>query len=111
MYVPATSRIRMFVPISIPRGMTDWVTLPGSIALVHDDDERTAEGTEPGDADWHAAVWIGRSLTLIISGPGRGGTAEYDPGDYMAWAVIDAGAERPVLRSGRVRIGGPGYPP
>lgn len=105
MYIPQTSRIRVFVPIKPPRGRTvdDLVRFPGELAFVED-----AEGNEPADTDYHPAVWIGRSLTLVV---GRDAPVTYPPGDYMVYGRIDAGDERPVLRSGRVRVGGPGYPP
>jgi hypothetical protein len=104
-YIPATSRVRMFIQIQIPRYLTNWQLLPGEIAMIKD-----VEGDEPGDTDYHPALWVGRALTMLV-GEGAPGAVLYPPGDFMAWARIHAGAEMPVLRSGRVRVGGPGYPP
>jgi hypothetical protein len=106
-YVPASSRIRVFIQIQVPRYMTqpEWQALPGEIAMIKD-----VEGEEPAETDWQPAMWIGKALSMVI---GEGGTSSvpYPPGDFMAWARIHAGEEVPVLRSGRVRVGGPGYPP
>ena len=110
MYVPVTSRIRMFVQIQVPRYMTqpEWQALPGELALIKD-----VEGEEPADGDYHPALWIGKALSMVVAGPDDDSpvSVKYPPGDFMAWARIHAGDERPVLRSGRVRVGGPGYPP
>lgn len=102
MYIPRTSKIRLFIPIEPPRGLANWRALPGWIALTED-----VEGIEPADTEYHPAVWIGRSLTMLPPGGGQWG-GDYPDGDWMAWAKIDASPDEvPVLRSGRVRIGGP----
>ena len=105
MHIPRTSRIRLFIPIEPPRGVTDWFRYPAFAALVPD-----IEGAEPDAGDYYPAVWIGKEVTLLPPGGGEWGD-DFPDGDYMAWAMIDAAPdERPVLRSGRVRIGGPGGP-
>jgi hypothetical protein len=104
-HLPRTSQIRLFIPIEPPRGVTDWRLFPAFIALVPD-----VEGVEPADSDYFPAVWIGKDVTLMPPGGGRWGQ-DWPDGDYMAWAKIDASPDEiPVLRSGRVRIGGPGGP-
>jgi hypothetical protein len=104
-YIPVTSRIRMFIQIQVPRYATNWQALPAEIAMIKD-----VEGEEPADTDYHPALWIGKAVTMLV-GDGGPPAVAYPPGDFMAWARIHAGDEVPVLRSGRVRVGGPGYPP
>jgi hypothetical protein len=101
-YVAASSRPYLFIPLTgpvDPAVMAGYVT---EIALAPDD------GTEPAGADWHTAQWIAprpgaAPEPCILIGPG--GAAAYPAGDYMAWARITAGAEQLVLPSGRVRVG------
>lgn len=95
MYIPAASRLYMLIPVDGPPG-ADLTAYTAEVALTADD------GTEPGEADWHPANWIGGEAALLV-GPGGGTT--YPPGNYMAWVRITAGLERPALSSGRVRIG------
>jgi hypothetical protein len=100
--IPATAQVYMFVPLTGPAGV-DLTQYAGDLALVADN------GTEPGPADWHAAAWLApetgaaKELALLVGGTGQ----VYPPGDYMAWWRLTAGAEKPVDRSGRVRIGTP----
>jgi hypothetical protein len=95
--IPSTSTIWMYIPIDPPDTVPDVTIYPGEAALIPDD------GTEPADGDYHDAEWINGELALLV-GPGPAG-AVYPTGDYMAFARITAGAEIPVLKSGRVRIG------
>lgn len=97
MHVLRTGRQLLYVPVDPPPGITDITVYDGEIALIPDN------GAEPEEADWHAADWIGGKLALLI-GPGGNGV-EYPAGEYMAFARVTAGVERPVMTSGRVRIG------
>lgn len=96
MQIPMTSREFMYIPIEPPATVTDVTVFPCEAALVPDD------GSEPADGDYHPASWIAGEVALLV-GPG-GGTV-YLPGEYMAFARITASQERPVIKSGRVRIG------
>ena len=106
MQIPVSSRIRLYVPVWPPHG-TDPTIYPVEIAL-------TGIGDEPADADYHPAEWAAGRVTVLpavweawmMVGPGGTGVV-FPPGDYMAWARVDVGPldERPVLKSGRVRIG------
>jgi hypothetical protein len=95
MYLPATSREYVRVPITAPAG-TDVTTLPVGIALV-------AEGTEPADGDYHTGSWIDGEAALLI-GPGDGAVT-YPPGAYMLWWRLTSGAEQISEPAGRIRIG------
>jgi hypothetical protein len=97
--IPASSRQYVYIGVNPPPGIPDVTVYPAEVALVPDN------GAEPLDGDYHAASWIRGEAALLV-GPG-GGTV-YAPGDYMLFGRITAGAERPVMRSGRVRIGGSG---
>jgi hypothetical protein len=96
MHILATSKTYMYIPVSPPATVPDVTVYSPEAALIADN------GTEPGDTDFHPASWIGGEVALLI-GPG-GGTV-YPAGEYMAFARITAGSEKPVLPSGRVRIG------
>jgi hypothetical protein len=87
-----TSREYIRIPVTAPAGV-DPTLLAAEIALVAD------PGAEPGDADYHAATWIGGEACLLV-GPTA---ADYADGEYMAYLRLTSGAERPVLRAGRVR--------
>jgi hypothetical protein len=97
----ASSLAYLFIPLYGPKG-TDLTQFPVDLALITD------AGAEPSGGDWHAATWISpdgvkpKEAALLI-GPG-GGTV-YPSGEYMAYARLTAGAEKPVLPAGRVRIG------
>jgi hypothetical protein len=97
--IPATSREYLYIPISPPDAVADVTVYPAEAALIADD------GTEPLDGDYHDAEWIGGEIALLV---GPGGTGTYLPGEYMAFARITAGDEKPVIKSGRVRIGDTG---
>lgn len=99
MHVLASSRTYVYIPIDPPPGAGDITQYPCEAALITDD------GTEPGDGDYHPASWIGEEVALLI-GPGGGGVV-YPDGNYMAFARITAGLERPALIAGRVRVGMP----
>jgi hypothetical protein len=90
-----TSREYIRIPVTAPAGV-DVTLLAAEIALVAD------PGTEPVDADYHAATWIAGEACLLA---GAGGAVDYPDGEYMAYLRLTAGAERPVLRAGRVRVG------
>ena len=96
MQIPVSSRVYVYMPIDTPPAVTDVTAYEVEAALIPDN------GTEPGDGDWQPADWIGGEAALLV---GPGGGVVYPAGDYMAFAAITAGAERPVLKSGRVRIG------
>jgi hypothetical protein len=93
----ATTKENLFIPVDPPDSAGDVTQYVCEAALIHDD------GTEPAEEDYHPATWIGGEVALLV---GPGGGIEYPAGDYMAFARITAGAERPVMRSGRVRVGG-----
>jgi hypothetical protein len=101
----AASLAYIFVPWTSPVGV-DPTQFTVDIALCPDD------GREPASGDFHAAVWMSPGGTAapkeaaLLVGPG--GAAVYAAGEYMAFARITAGAERPVFPAGRVRIGNTG---
>ena len=95
MLLLGTSREYILIPVTGPPG-TDVTTFAAEIALTPE------PGTEPADGDYHAAAWIGNEAALLC---GPGGTADYPDGEYMAWVRLTAGAERPVMCAGRVRVG------
>jgi hypothetical protein len=94
--IPVTSKIYLYIPVDPPDNVPDPTVYPPEIALIADD------GTEPKDTDYHAASWIGGEMALLV-GPG-GGTV-FAEGDYFAFGRLTAGQEKPVMPSGRVRIG------
>lgn len=57
---------------------------------------------EPADDDYKAAIWLNGEIARKPAGQWQD---EYDPGEYMAYVRIVAGAEDVRLPSGRVRIG------
>lgn len=90
----ATSREYIQIPLEGP--YPDLTIYPSAIALMPDN------GTEPADGDWVSAQWL----------PNNDGVPEptvlqnhWPPGLYMAFVTVTAEAEKPVKRSGRVRIG------
>lgn len=95
MYLPGTSKEYILIPPSGPKGV-DLTQYTAEIALVADD------GSEPADTDYHPATWLGGEAALL---EGPGGTVDYPNGEYMAWLRITAGAERPVIPAGRIRVG------
>ena len=96
MYVPATSRINVFIPIDPPPWIPDPTIYVPEACLIPDD------GAEPKEDDWLPASWINGEVALLV---GPGGTVTYPPGEYFAFARLTAGMEVPVMPSGRVRIG------
>lgn len=97
MYMPASSRIALTVPVYGPAG-TDLAQLDAQLAVI-------PEGAgEPADADWGTATWdtAGTSIARVI---GHGSALVLDPGEYMVWARITASAEEPVMPCGRLRVG------
>jgi len=95
MLILGTSREYIRIPVTGPAG-TDVTALAAEIALVAD------PGIEPADVDYHAATWISGEACLLI---GPAAPVDYPDGEYMAYVRLTAGAERPVLRAGRVRVG------
>src|ERR1700748_3382651 len=98
MRVPATSRTYIYIPVVGPDSAGDLTQYTVEAALIDDD------GSEPLSGDWHAATWIGGEAALLV-GPGGGAATLYQAGDYFAFARGTAGDEKPVIPSGRVRIG------
>jgi hypothetical protein len=96
-HVLASSKTYVYIPIDPPPGI-DPTAYPVEAALIPD------KGEEPAETDWHPASWIGGEAALLV-GPG-GGTV-YPEGEYFAFARVTAGVEKPVLPSGRVRVGMP----
>lgn len=94
MLILGTSREYIRIPVTGPAGV-DVTLLAAEIALVAD------PGIEPVDADYHAATWIAGEACLLAGA----GAVDYADGEYMAYLRLTAGAERPVLRAGRVRVG------
>jgi len=97
----ATSLAYLFIPLYGPKG-TDLTAFAVDIALITD------AGAEPSGGDWHAATWLSpdgikpKEAALLV-GPTAG--VVYPSGEFMAFARLTAGAEKPVLPAGRVRIG------
>jgi len=96
----ASSRAYVFIPVTGPSDPTGFAV---QVALVPDN------GMEPGAGDWYPAQWLaprpGAALeAALLVGPGSG-AVPYPPGEYMAYVTLAAGAEAPVIPSGRVRIG------
>src|SRR5258707_1069057 len=96
----ASSLAYLFVPLYGPKG-TDLTQYAVGRALTPD------AGAEPSSGAWPAAPWLSpdgikpKEAALLI-GPAA---QVYASGEYMCYARITAGAEKPVLPSGRVRIG------
>ncbi len=93
-----TTKEFLCVPLRGPAGV-DLTAYAAQIALVPD------TGAEPAAGDWHPATWLNGEATLLV---GPGGGVVYAPGNYVAYAQLTAGAEVPVMVSGRVRIGDSG---
>lgn len=99
MHVLRTSLTYMYIPVDPPAAIAEAGTLTSyecEAALIADD------GSEPQEDDWYEAAWIGGEVALLI---GPGSAADFPSGVYFAFARISAGTEKPVLPSGRVRIG------
>jgi hypothetical protein len=81
-------------PVTGPAGV-DVTTFPVELAVVPE-----AHG-EPGPADpaWTAGSWLGGLASLLVDAAVPG------PGDYVVYGRLTATPEKPVVRSGRVRIG------
>jgi len=92
MMLLATTREYLLIPVTGPAGV-DLTTLVVKIALRPDD------GSEPLVGDWKTATWLNGQAALLVA-PG-----DYAPGEWMAYVQLTAGAETPVIRSGRVRVG------
>jgi hypothetical protein len=97
----ATSRVLVQFPISGPVSAGNLTQYPVEVALIADN------GAEPADGDYHAGSWIDGEAALLV-GPAGGGFPAgviYPAGDYMAFGRVTAGVERPVVKSGRWKIG------
>ena len=57
---------------------------------------------EPGDTDWHPAAWHDNRARILI-GPGSA-VGELDEGTYGVWVRVTTAEERPVIRSGTIKI-------
>ena len=99
MQILGTSREYVLIGVDAPARAGDITGYPVQAALVPDD------GREPAEGDWQPAIWIGGEAALLV---GPDGDVDYPPGEYMAFARVTAGAERPVMKSGRVRVGNTG---
>ncbi len=89
--VPSSSREYIHIPVA-----GDYTeSMPVHVAIV-------AAGVEPDADDWNAAAWESGTAKLLI-GPGST-FGELDEGTYAAWVRVTASEERPVMRSGTVRI-------
>ena len=95
MHILRTSLGYCYIPVDAPPGI-DPTLYPCDIAIIDDD------GTEPEEADWYEAIWLDGEAALLL---GPGSAADFPDGEYMAFVRVSAGIERPVLPSGRVRIG------
>jgi hypothetical protein len=100
MLLLASSLAYVFIPVTAPPGV-DPTVFAVKIALVTDN------GMEPGTGDWYPATWLAprpgaAPEAALLVGPGQ---ASFPPGEYMAYVTLAAGAEAPVIQSGRVRIG------
>lgn len=110
MYLPVTSRAQVLIPLTGPPGV-DLTQYAAEIAMVAD------TGTEPLDADYHAATWVDRAGNAATGNTPRpvfasitvgvGSSNPYPAGQYMAYARLTVGGSKPVLPSGRVRVGDP----
>lgn len=67
---------------------------------------RTAPETEPVEADYREATWVGTAGTAGVPvGPGTG--LELAPGDYVVWGRVIDGGLRSVWRVGTLMVGPP----
>jgi hypothetical protein len=92
----ATSKAYIYIGLDGPDAAGDLTQYPPKAALIDDD------GTEPLPDDWKAAAWIDGEVALLV---GPGSPNVYAVGEYMAFAMLTAGQEIPVMKSGRVTIG------
>lgn len=100
MYIPAASRPELRIPVYPPAG-TDLGAVPVQLAFMPDD------GTEPADADWVTAAWADDSSSEAVLVIGPDTATVLAPGEYMVWVALASGEARPVLPSGRLRVGDP----
>jgi hypothetical protein len=93
-HVVTGSKEYLQFPVYGPAGV-DLTAFPVEVAIV------TEAHGEPDVADpaWTAAAWTAGLVTFLIL-PGA-----LPAGDYVVYARVTAGAEKPVLESGRLRIG------
>lgn len=89
--IPSSSREYLHVAVE-----GDYTTsMPVEIAIV-------PYGVEPSDDDWAPAMWQDGKARILI-GPGST-FGELDEGAYGVWVRVTTGEERPVIRSGPLRI-------
>jgi hypothetical protein len=91
----ATTREYVQVPFTGPPGVPDLTVFPVEMAIVP---EGSGEPASAGPA-WKPAVWLNGQASLLLS------EGDYPAGDYVVYARITAGLERPVMLSGRLRVG------
>lgn len=91
-----TTMETILIPVTGPKGV-DLTQYAVELALVLE-----PVVTEPANVDYHTGSWVGGEAALLV-----GGTAPvvYAAGSYMAFVRVTAGAEKPVMQSGRVRVG------
>lgn len=89
--IPSSSREYLHITVT-----GDYTTsMPVEIAIV-------PYGVEPGDTDWHPAAWHDNRARILI-GPGSA-VGELDEGTYGVWVRVTTAEERPVIRSGTIKI-------
>ena len=92
MYVPESSSQYVFFAVYGPPGV-NLTLYPVQVAIVAED------AGEPAPSAYQPADWINGQAALFIP------KGTFPPGDYMAWVLVTAGMEAPVIQSGRIRIG------
>jgi len=90
--IAVTSSAYILIPVEGPEGI-DLTDFPVKVAVIADD------GTEPAGADWIDGDWIEGEAGWLKPKSGL------PAGSYMAWVMVDAGDEQPVVQSGRIRVG------
>jgi len=89
--IPSSSREYLHIGV-----IGDYTTtMPVDIAIV-------PIGIEPSDADWKPAAWHNGQARILI-GPGSP-VGELDEGMYGVWVRVTTAEERPVIRSGTIKI-------
>ncbi len=92
----ATTREYLHVPV---QGNWDN-TMTVEIAVV-------AYGTTPASGDWKTASWYTATASFAAGARlliGQGTSVVLAAGNYVAWWRVTAGSERPVRKSGIVKI-------
>jgi hypothetical protein len=92
MYIPATSKEVISVPVTGPTGV-DLTQFLVSLAVIPD------TGAEPVNGDYAAGTWINGEATLLVDATTK------PAGDYVVWVRVVAAPEDVRRFSGRLRIG------